>query len=205
MKALRMLCRALPLVAGAFAYGGCYLPPPDQDRDRDEAPRASARTARPTGLWDPQALVSGAESLRGDLGNIRAFASEDVELRVAPGSGTRPIAQVQLDAVNESQRWWVMTRMTLTGGLSHPSLQPGATLTFTRGSPTAPGALGVNVLGCSGPRRNNYTFDRSADRVDMRVLPGSTPDAVRVEFTATWNAATQPPQVVRGVFEYDPQ
>jgi hypothetical protein len=62
----------------------------------------------------------------------------------------------------------------------------------------------VRVLGCSGPSRGNFTYDRNADTVTIDVMPGSAPDTRRMVFKATYTngAATQQ---VQGSFEYEPR
>lgn len=178
----------------SLAMGGClYFPSSSTDR----AGGASAPTYSSSTRLNQ---VGQAEMLQGSLGNVASFAAAAPELRI---TGTSSNAVVRIDALNDSERWWAMNSLTISGGLNHPSLQPGAHLTFSGSSASANG-LRVSVLGCSGPSRNNYTYDHSAQTTTVDVLPGSDATHNRMVFTAVFVNGTQTQQV-QGSFEYEPR
>lgn len=196
MTRLGLCAAALATVISSLSLGGClYFPEETQD---DYSTRLNGYNT-----------LGQAELLRGDMGNIRGFTSNTVELRTRVPSGGSS-ATVQLDAVNTREEWWVMTPLSITGGFNHPSLQPGAHLVFesgssVRGTVTGSPTLRVAVLGCSGPRRPNYTYDRTARRVEVDVEQGSSWDTRRMRFTATFDGPSSQTQTVTGSFEYEPR
>jgi hypothetical protein len=181
------------VAAASHALGGCFYVPSE---------RSSARATGAAAPASATAQVGQAEVFQGTLGEIGSFSSEAAELRIT-ASGS--YATVRIDAVNAAARWWAMNNLTISGGLDHAALRPGAHLTFSRAG-AAPGATGLRVtaLGCSGPSRNVYTYDRNADSVDVDVMPGSEEGRNRMVFTARFDhgGATQ---TVQGSFEYDPR
>ena len=197
MTRLGLCAAALVTVVSTLSLGGC-LNFYDQETRDDYSTRLNGYNT-----------LGQAELLRGDMGNIRGFSSNVVELRTrVPSGGTS--ATVQLDAVNTRDQWWVMTQLSITGGFNHPGLQPGAHLVFESGSSvrsttTGTTALRVSVLGCSGPRRPNYTYDRTARRVEVDIEQGATWDTRRMRFTATFDGPSSQTQTVTGSFEYEPR
>lgn len=178
-------------LAASLALGGCF-------QFVEERSGASSRTS--TGPSSYYNMVGEADLLQGAMGSVTSFTHQSPELRI---SGSSTSAAVRLDAVNTSARWWVMTNLTVTGGLDHAALAPGAHLVFSRTSPTVNG-LRVSALGCSGPTRGNYTYDRTADTVTVDVMPGSAPDTRRMVFKATYANGSEMQQV-QGSFEYEPR
>lgn len=178
----------------SLAMGGClYFPSSNSDRSGGAS---GPSTYSSTGSTQ----VGQAELLQGSMGNVASFASAEPELQITTFSSS---ARVRIDALNPSERWWAMTSLTIAGGLDHPSLQPGAHLTFSGSTATADG-LRVSVLGCSGPSRNNYTYDHNAQTTTVDVMPGSDPTHRRMVFTAVFVNGTQTQQV-QGSFEYEPR
>jgi hypothetical protein len=185
-------------LAAALALGGCF----QFATERSGAGGSSTSTRTPS---TPSASsyyneVGEADVLQGAMGNVASFSQQSPEMRI---TGSRTSATVRIDAADTTARWWVMTNVTVTGGLNHTALQPGAHLVFTRTAPTVNG-LRVSVLGCSGPMRPNYTYDRTADTVTVDVLPGSAPDTRRMVFKAVYANGTATQQV-QGSFEYEPR
>ncbi|HEY4223980.1 MAG TPA: glycerate kinase [Myxococcota bacterium] len=88
------------------------------------------------------------------------------------------------------------------------SLVPGARFVFGPSGrvPDADGtsALYVTALGCSGPRRNDYTFDHPAEQVTVAVSAGPTADTRRMDFDAQF-AGPSGEQHVTGSFVFDTQ
>lgn len=187
----------------SLGLGGCFQF--QFDRVDDEEPAADARTPTtgPTGTgWITE--MGQAELLQGTMGTVARFQSTAPQMQIRRRStSTSSSAYVRLDAESASARWWAMTALTITGGLAHASLRPGAHLTFTTTSPSQSG-LRVSVLGCSGPMRDRFTYDRTADRVDVDVMQGSEPGRRRMVYTAQFTNGTER-QTVQGSFEYDPQ
>lgn len=126
---------------------------------------------------------------------MRGFSSDAVEYREQNRGSS-----IRLDAVNESARWWVMTQFNFNRPLSDPAWAPGLVQTFTPGT-TSPEGLSVNLIGCSGPRRDNYTYDGAPTRVTVHVQEGSSPGSKLVSFAAYWGGNGS----VTGSFEYEPR
>lgn len=194
----RVVVSSMVVVTAAVALGGCY----EFARERSEEERAATerQPRMPTG-----SLVYNdrgeAEVLQGGMGSVTGFAQQFPEMHIV---GSRTSTTVRIDAEDTSARWWVMTSLTVLGGLDHAALQPGARLVFSRTGSSVEG-LRVSVLGCSGPRRPHYTYDRYADTVTVHVLPGSFPSTRRMVFTAVFPSSTPggPSQRVQGAFEYE--
>lgn len=194
---IKPLISAALIASMSLSLGGCFLMTLERSGTRSDsgtpAPTYNSSTSSST-------EVGQAEMLQGNLGNITSFSSDAPELSIRRSTGS---AYVRIDALNASARWWAMTALTVTGGLTHASLQPGAHLSFTPSS-TSTNGLRVSVLGCSGPARNNYTYDHPADRVDVDVMDGSEPDTHRMVFTAYFRNGSAM-QTVQGSFEYEPR
>ena len=206
MTYTRCIVGALVIAAGALGTGGCYY---DFSDDRDDTPTAppsyDSRATAPPGnasQWSGQADI-----FRGDLGTVRAFEGTAAEVTGSDYGTTT--SMVRIDAEDTSARWWAMTQFSITGSLHHPQLAPGARLVFNSrsnrnissdGTP----ALYVSVLGCSGPRRNEFTYDQNADEVTVNVSEGSSPDTRRIDFDAKFSGAGGE-QHVTGSFVYDVQ
>ncbi len=193
------------VVSGAWALGGCYYGSDGiggeeaSDGPTVTAPRGGTGGTR--GSTGSEVVVGSAERFAGDLGTVTGFAVPGAEMRVTQSGST---ASVRIDAENTSARWWAMTVLTIGGGLNHPSLQPGTQLRFQRGRSAAASGLSVSVLGCSGPRRDNFTYDANAESVEVNVEEGPTPDTRRIVFDAEFNGP-RGPQQVHGSFVYDPR
>lgn len=196
----RWMISTAVVLAGAMAFGGCYYGS-DGLGGEDDTPTAAAPRGA-TGSTGSDVTVGTADQFAGDLGTVTNFAVPGAELRVTQSS---TYASARIDAENPRARWWAMTSLTITGGLNHPSLQPGTRLRFTNGgAPAESNGLRVSVLGCSGPRRDNFTYDSTATNVEVEVEPGPTPDTRRLVFDAEF-AGPSGPQTVRGSFVYDPR
>lgn len=137
--------------------------------------------------------VSSGDSLAGNLGAVRGFASDAVSVRATRGG-----ASVRLDATDAAYRWWAMAQLDFGRPLSDPAWTVGMVRTFDSETPTVDG-LSVRLVGCSGPRADETVFDASPRQVTVRINAGSTPDTRQVQFEATWPDALN---TVRGSFEY---
>ncbi len=199
MKIKLALCASL-VAAASLALGGCFYFPSERSSARSTGSTGS--TEAPPVPTSTTSQVGQAEVFQGALGEIGSFTSQAAELRITAGER---YASVRIDAVNLADRWWAMNNLTISGGLDHAALQPGAHLTFSSAG-AAPGAAGLRVtaLGCSGPSRNVYTYDRNADSVDVDVMPGSEEGRNRMVFTAHFDHGGAM-QTVQGSFEYDPR
>ncbi len=191
---IKLALSAAFVSAASLAVGGClYFPPSSSDRSTGaSAPRYGSSSS--------VNQVGQAEMLQGSLGNVASFSSASPQMRI---TGSSASATVRIDALNSAERWWAMSSLTISGGLNHASLQPGAHLTFS-GSSASSSGLRVSVLGCSGPSLNNYTYDRNAQTVTVDVLPGSDATHNRMVFTAVFVNGPQTQQV-QGSFEYEPR
>lgn len=172
--------------AFSLAFLGCGA-----DTVSAPAPRAGASSV---------AEITQAELFQGALGRY-IFSSSDAELRIrnSPYSTT-----IRLDQESTAPRSWSMISVAITGvdGIHHRILGPGAHVSTTSRSTGADNSLYVSALGCSGETRGAWNYDESADRVDLDVLRGATPDRYRMVVTAwfTYGGATQR---VQASFEYD--
>ena len=190
-------------LALSLLFVGCYDPsssPRSNFRGLGE-PAPTPTITTPVGPTRPGSSPSPAVSpvqpgatFEGSLGAVQDFSSNAVEIRFERDA-------VQIDAVNPSAGWWVMTHMTFSRPLSDPAWEMGRVYTFDVGrAPNGP--LSVSALSCSGPSRGHYTYDSSTFRMTMHIEPGSTPGARLVTFAQYWIEA---PHVVTGSFEYLPR
>ena len=118
-------------------------------------------------------------------------------------------SSVRIDAGNTDARWWAMTQLSISGTLRHPSLVPGAHLVFNRSDRTTRTGAGaaplfMSVLGCSGPRLNQFTYDQGAEEVTDDVSAGPTGDTRRLAFDAKFSGLTGEQQVT-GSFVFETQ
>ncbi len=211
MTFLRMAAGACLLLVGASSAGGCYTGPDFHDETPSATDRPSAGSSRaPTGStggstsnggYGSTVTTVGVANLHGSMGHVANFASTQGQLHV---TASPTLATVQTDAVDTSQHWWAMTRLTINGGLDHPDLHPGAQVVFDPQHPVSPGGLDVMVVGCSGPRQGDYTYDAHATGVVLNVKPGSSPDTRAIAYTAYFDGPTGR-QTVEGEFEYSPR
>jgi hypothetical protein len=140
--------------------------------------------------------------VEGAMGDYDGFVAPAYE---QTGYTTGTDANVTLHA---GTGYWVMTGVTVTGGLDHPDLVPGTIHTFndeTRAaaySSTYGETLSVDVLGCSGPTQGNYTYDSHANEVVVQVEDGLYENERVFYFTARFdNYGTV--QTTTGSFTYD--
>lgn len=176
-------------VAGSFEYS------PDQV--------AAAAAAQPT--WDPPTyeepgtVMVDQGTVRGDLGSVEGF-SGDAWLQQAYGSPGYTSVELQ----TQGSGWATMALLSFEGGIDHGALTPGAHLEFDLQSYgltyDGTSSLFVTVVGCSGDQPNDWSFDQTATSVTIDVSAGSTPDRVRIDFTARFDYAGRT-QVITGSFE----
>lgn len=193
---LKPLISASLVASMSLSLGGCFLMTLERSGTRSDTPSPAPTYNSSSSNTE----VGQAEMLQGNLGNVTSFSSRAPELSIRRSTGS---AYVRIDALDGSARWWAMNALTVTGGLTHASLQPGAHLSFSSTTASVSG-LRVSVLGCSGPARNNYTYDHPADRVDVDVMEGSEPNTNRMVFTAYFRNGSAM-QSVQGSFEYEPR
>lgn len=204
MTHTRWIVGTLLVTLGAVGMGGCYYDFSD-DRD-DRPPSAGSFNSGPAPTLNTTRWTGRATDFRGDMGTVRGFGG--AEATITGSDYGDASSSVRIDAENTSARWWAMTQFSVSGSLSHPSLVPGAHLVFnarTRAAarPTAGATpLFMSVLGCSGPRLNNYTYDRNADEVTVDVSAGPTEDTRVLAFDAEF-AGPSGPQHVTGSFVYE--
>src|SRR5688500_11146342 len=101
------------------------------------------------------------------------------------GSSYDGYSSVNVYAQNTSERWAVMSMISISGGLDHPSLVPGARLTFDSSSWGYGGdgtELFFSVVGCSGPEPSVWEFDQPAEEVQVQVEAGAAPGQVDVRY-----------------------
>ncbi len=199
MTYTRWIVGALLTTAGALSSGGCYYDfSDDRDDTATEPPSSYGSSSSSANLsrWSGRADV-----FRGDLGTVRAFEGRAAEVTGSDYGTTT--STVRIDAEDTTARWWAMTQLSVSGTLHHPRLVPGARLVFNASSGRT-GGLHVSVLGCSGPRRDQFTYDRPADEVSVNVSEGPSPDTRRIDFDAKFDGPGGE-QHVTGSFVYDVQ
>jgi hypothetical protein len=184
--------------------GGCYY---DFGDDRDSTPPSGSSSYGGTPGSTAVRWTGRTESFRGDLGRVQGF--DGAGATVAGSDYGTTSSSVRIDAENTAAQWWAMTQLSVSGSLRHPSLVPGAHLVFnsqTRAPRSTSGApaLFVTALGCSGPRLNSYTYDRSAEEVIVDVSAGPTEDTRRLAFDAKF-AGPSGEQHVTGSFVFETQ
>ena len=86
-----------------------------------------------------------------------------------------------------------MTIVEIQGGLNHPDLQPGSTLSFDQSTYPSADDLQINVIGCAGPAPGQWDYDRPAEDVEVEVEQDpNDEDVLMLKYTArfprdTWN------------------
>ena len=196
MISTRLLASLLAVPVASVALGGCYYGFDSSSSGRAATPPSSVST--PSTTWTAQTA-----QYAGDMGSVRGFGSVPGVVQGTDGGST---SVVRIDAEDTSARWWAMTRLTVEGTLSHPMLVPGAHLVFTPsgGAMTSAGVvpLFVHAIGCSGPRRDDYTFDQPASQITVDVDAGPDATSRTITFMATFAPAGGTPQHVTGSFVY---
>ncbi|MDO9018168.1 MAG: hypothetical protein Q8S73_23245 [Deltaproteobacteria bacterium] len=208
MTHTRWIVGTLLVTLGAMGMGGCYYDFSDEDDDARPSATAPGYGGGSSSSSSSATRWSGrADTFRGDLGTVEGFDGTQATLS---GTDYATSSSVRIDAENTEARWWAMTQLSISGSLRHPSLVPGAHLVFNRRdrttTRTATGAapLFMSVLGCSGPRLNQFTYDQGAEEVTVDVSAGPTEDTRRLSFDAKFNGPTGE-QHVTGSFLFEPQ
>jgi hypothetical protein len=145
--------------------------------------------------WGPTggSLDIGQGMLRGSMGPIRDFDALPYRYEGTNFGGSTNVT------LHAGTGYWVMTGLTIDGGLGHPDLTPGASLSFRDAErPWESGALFVSVIGCSGPSEGSFEFDDHASQVDVRIREGVTPAQRHMDFTLQFTTG----QTVDGSFAY---
>lgn len=192
MSTLTRLLVSAPILTGSFVLAAC-----DVSYMRHEPTHATT--------IDAYAI---AATMHGAMGAIDGIASRDADVSI---SGTPSLTVVRIDAEDRAAGKWAMTRFTIRGGLDQSALQPGAHFTYepaSVGSSSAsrsPTALLSAVVGCSGPERDQYTYDHAPSHMDVTVERGSTPTALRLVYSANFVHTMGANQTVTGTFEYEPR
>lgn len=202
------------VVAGTMALGGC-LQLVEPDRARPLAETEPRTTPEPLGRPAVGGSVGGtptnnlpsgtdvteanAERFEGSLGSVRSFSHTDGSLRLVRSAAT---LSARTDAEDRTAGYWVMTQVQLQGSLTTGSLVPGRHLHFPP-SPEARYGFSLSVVGCAGPRRDNFTYDQPAREVDVDVAEGDEPGTQRILYTAVFDGPGGERQEVRGSFSYE--
>lgn len=117
---------------------------------------------RPEGsvmIIDPDIVV---ERVDGDLGGF-LFSGEPYETTLEEALEWAAIGMWVEDEAALSY-----SLLVIEGGLDHPELEPGASVTFSPHDPVL-GTLRIGLMGCAGPNGGPFFYDRFADRVVVRV------------------------------------
>ncbi len=125
--------------------------------------------------------------MRGDLGS-RVTSGEPDEVSAW---GYTDFTQIELHQLDGQ---WFMNGLEINGDIN--ALEPGQHLEFDnsvddygyRGTSATSQNLRVGVLGCSGPQRDDFEYDRHADRVVVDVLPGAADGELQLDYQAWFPA-----------------
>jgi hypothetical protein len=165
------------LVALAAAATGCDIVP-----GTPAGPSWHDPTATPA-RFDPSTPLAQRVMLVGEMGSETAVLSPNV---ATTASSVSPYSSsVRIDAEDVSNRWWVMTSVSFGHSLSELAALPIGTE-----------VSGNSVMGCSGPRHGDYTFDHTTSEVLLHVEQGANPTTRLLRFWAAWGG-----QSVEGAME----
>ena len=115
--------------------------------------------------------------LAGDIGPVRDL---DEDARV---SGWDDGTYSDLEVLVESDRGSAMKLLNFHGGIGHPALRPGTTMTFRGGDYPSSNGIYVEALGCSGPSPYEWDYDLPADEVEITVEEGPEEGSQTFVFT----------------------
>jgi len=161
------------LISAAATLSGCTF---DFDRGYWEE---DVRYAEPVGYDASGTLEVEAVDLRGDLGTVRGFSGG---IWLDEGDGWDGYSQVQIQS-QSAGAWAVFVQVEVDAGFA--ALEPGQRYRFEGwGDGGYAGAPHVRVMGCSGPRPDDWSYDQYADSVDVVVQDSTRPGWIQVEVVA---------------------
>lgn len=202
--------RVVAALSVVVAAAGCAEPgdlfgPPERP---PVIPRTTVGEAPPPAITRPEppapeppigtSVETQADArLEGSLGSVRRVQASGLEvLQQRMGAG----GAVEAHAEDRAARWWVMTRLAFSTPLTSEAWAPGSSYTISARAPSNP--LGLTVIGCSGPSRNNFTYDGAPTQVEVRVDAGPTPSSRVLTFVERWEPSGDE---LRGVVTVSPQ
>jgi len=132
--------------------------------------------------------------LAGDIGRFDGFFEPAYETEIEHHRETFGTA-----TLHGGDGYWVMARLSFSGGLLHPDLAPGAQLEFDDSMSREEGGLYVYGVGCNGDSHGRASYDSTSQHVWLQVEQGPRPDDRIVHFQMELARADE---VVHGAFSY---
>ena len=114
--------------------------------------------------------------LEGDMGDVDGFVGTAYQIERSGNNIT-----IHTGDRGGAEYGWVMVRLQIRGlnNMTDERLAPGTMHTINGGSPE--GDI-RDVVGCSGPRHGNFTFDQHPPDVEVVVTEGPNDESREVEF-----------------------
>lgn len=124
-------------------------------------------------------LATQDARIQGDIGPMRGIDSAATVQGYDDGDYTT------MEVIAEDERGAVMHWLEFYGGLNHPALQPGNTLTFRGGNyPENEGEIHVEAMACQGPQVYAWDYDESASTTELAITEvEGRDDLVQVGYT----------------------
>ncbi len=167
----------LPLLALALT-AGCMVTERPYDNMQLDPDRFAAPINFTNNLGDGVRPLNGR--LAGDMGPSMRAMDDVAEL-----NGYHDVGYTNLEVVVSNDRGSAMALLDFMGGIDHPSLEPGASFTFTNDDNRGEASdLNVSALACSGDQGyGQWDYDMPAERVDLDVEATDNPEVKRLSFT----------------------
>jgi hypothetical protein len=179
VRRVSVLKNIIVLVTAAAALTGC-IGFPERSWSREDVSWSEPASPPADSYWTSNVEITNGQ-LAGSMGAYHGFS--EVAYRQA-GYSDSYYADVTLDAGRD---FWVMTRLSIEGGLAHPALVPGASFEFDGYGYSTEGGVYISALGCSGPSEGNFEFDESAQHLTVQVEAGPTASQRVIRFNATFS------------------
>lgn len=193
MNTRKLGLSALLLVGAIVALSGCLM---DWGSWSDVGSSGGSGSYTPDyGYSDPSYLDIQDGYIAGSLGDV-TFANDAWR---TDGTDFGTYTQVEVEAGSSTDGWAAMNIVNIEGGVHNALFVPGAALSFDSSSYS--GAVGVTVVGCSGPSSGTWSYDSPSQQVDVWIDVGSAPNMRRFTYVATFNDGSRM-QTTQGAFEY---
>ncbi len=189
-------------VFGPFILAGCLaVPPADRAAPAGNLlPPGSVGTLPDPGATPMFRVTNGY--VEGDMGLITGFAGDATSYQAAVSD---TYAWVRMDTVNVTEAWWVMTSLSFNGGFNRQLLVPGARFVEPQNGIGGDPSQSITLIGCSGPREGEFTYDGGPEHMEVQVASGTTAGALRFLVTAVFRNSAGAYQTTRAMFEVSQQ
>lgn len=145
------------------------------------------------------ALRATDASLQGSMGEI-SMQGKSTRLDTFSGNGWSEVATTLTDP-----RSSMMTILVIWGGVQHPDLQDGDQLVFSGKEAAVIDGLHIEMIGCSGAKQDDWSVDKDAQSVEIRVedqLGSPTAENRATVRTIHYRGNFAGPQTIVGKFSY---